>query len=224
MGAVVSRSVPRDHRETDVRFRQRRIISALVLLAGTLALAASLRMEQNSPWFPLAALGVAAVWAIGSFASGTLHLGWVHSGELLRRPIWQPIAVGALLAAVFIVGAFVTVRIPPLAAQAREVLGFATSGSIWLLTVTTLLSGIAEELFFRGGLYAAVREPHQVLVTTVAYIAATLATGNPLLAFAAGALGWVTALERRATGGVLAPALTHVTWSLTMLHVLPFVF
>jgi hypothetical protein len=31
-------------------------------------------------------------------------------------------------------------------------------------------------------------------------------------------------LERRATGGVLAPMLTHVTWSLLMLLVLPPLF
>ena len=31
-------------------------------------------------------------------------------------------------------------------------------------------------------------------------------------------------VERRASGGILAPILTHVTWSLSMLVVLPLVF
>ncbi len=53
---------------------------------------------------------------------------------------------------------------------------------------------------------------------------ATLATGNVMLAFAALVLGLVVGLERRASGGVLGPILTHVTWSLSMLVVLPAVF
>jgi len=53
---------------------------------------------------------------------------------------------------------------------------------------------------------------------------ATLATGNVMLAFAAVLLGLVVGLERRASGGVLAPILTHCTWSLAMLFALPLVF
>ena len=43
----------------------------------------------------------------------------------------------------------------------------------------------------------------------------------PLLVFAAALLGVVLGLQRRVTGGVLAPMITHVTWSLSMLLVLP---
>jgi hypothetical protein len=42
-----------------------------------------------------------------------------------------------------------------------------------------------------------------------------------MLAFAALFIGAVVGLQRRASGGVLAPILTHVTWSLSMLLVLP---
>ena len=83
---------------------------------------------------------------------------------------------------------------------------------------------MAEEFFFRGALYAAVREPHQVLVTTVAYAVATAFTGNIMLAFSAAVLGLITGLQRRSTGGIVAPILTHVTWSMSMLFVLPLVF
>jgi uncharacterized protein len=34
----------------------------------------------------------------------------------------------------------------------------------------------------------------------------------------------VVALQRRASGGILAPILTHITWSLSMLVVLPPIF
>jgi len=60
--------------------------------------------------------------------------------------------------------------------------------------------------------------------TTAAYFVATLATGNVMLAFAALLLGAVCGLQRRASGGVLAPALTHVTWSVAMLFALPAIF
>jgi uncharacterized protein len=53
---------------------------------------------------------------------------------------------------------------------------------------------------------------------------ATLATGNLMLGFAAILLGLVVGLERRASGGVLAPVLTHVTWSTAMLFLLPLIF
>jgi hypothetical protein len=53
---------------------------------------------------------------------------------------------------------------------------------------------------------------------------ATLATGNVMLGIAAILLGTVVGLQRRASGGVLAPILTHCTWSLAMLYVLPLVF
>lgn len=219
-----TRRVERDHRDTDELWRRRRIVSLVVLVVGAVALAASLRMPRDSPWFPAAALGVAAVWALGAFASGRLHLGRISVAERLRRPVLQPIVAGLLLAALFIAGAYVTRLVPFLNSQADSVLAFAQEGSLLLLTITTAVSGLAEELFFRGALYAAVREGWQVAVTTTAYALATLLTGNVMLAFAAAVLGLVTGLQRRATGGVLAPILTHLTWSLTMLFVLPRIF
>ena len=62
------------------------------------------------------------------------------------------------------------------------------------------------------------------LCFTLAYTVATLATGNVMLGLAAVLLGLVVGLERRASGGVLAPILTHVTWSTTMLFLLPLLF
>ena len=44
-----------------------------------------------------------------------------------------------------------------------------------------------------------------------------------MLGFAALVLGAVVSLQRRATGGVLAPVLTHVTWSVLLFVTLPLV-
>jgi hypothetical protein len=62
------------------------------------------------------------------------------------------------------------------------------------------------------------------LISTTLYALATVAGDNPVLVFAAVVVGTVVALERRASGGILAPILTHITWSLSMLFVLPPIF
>ena len=212
---------PRNHRQSARDFRRRQLVSAGVVVVGALVLAFALRRtEPGSLEFYAATLLLAAVWAGGAFASGPLHLGRVGSDETAARPIVQPILIGAGLSIVFIVGAFIVRLIPPLADQVRAVLDFAGDGATPLLLVVTVLNGIAEELFFRGALYASIRK-RQVLITAVAYSIATAATGNVMLAFAALVLGVVVGLERRASGGILAPVLTHLVWSVTMLYALP---
>lgn len=213
-----------DRPDSAQEWQRRRIRSLAVLCAGAAGLAASLRMDHHSSWFPLAALAVAAIWALGGLWSGPLHLGRILVDGRLERPVVQPLLLGLALAAVFVGGSVLTLHLPSLASQVRDVLGFAQSGSLVLLTITTLLSGIAEEIFFRGALYAAIRPPFQVLVTSGLYVVATGLVGNVMLGFAAAVIGVVAALQRRATGGVLAPIITHVTWSLAMLHVLPRIF
>ncbi|CUR55614.1 Abortive infection protein [metagenome] len=215
---------PRDHWQSPAAFRRRRVVTVVVVLVGALILAFSLRLEPGSPSFYPATLALAAVWAIGGFASGPLHLGSIAVGAKgHRRPILQPVAIGLGLAGVFTVGALVVKEIPPLERQVTSVLDFADLGVGPLVLLVTVLNGIAEELFFRGAVYAAVKR-HQVAVTAVAYCLTTAATGNVMLTFSALLLGVVVGLQRRASGGVLAPILTHLSWSVTMLYVLPAIF
>jgi membrane protease YdiL (CAAX protease family) len=134
-----------------------------------------------------------------------------------------PVAYAALLAAAFVVGALVVRQVPWLDDQVRHVLDHADQGSVPLLALITAVNGVAEELFFRGALYAATPR-YPVVVTTAAYVLAVLASGNVMLAFAAVLLGVLVGLERRATGGIQAPIITHVLWSVTMLVALPALF
>lgn len=131
---------------------------------------------------------------------------------------------GVLAGLVFIIGALIVRQIPALHDYVAEVLAHARYGSLPLVAVITLLNGVAEEVFFRGALFAAIGRKHPVLISTVIYAAATLATGNPMLVFAALTLGVVLALQRRASGGILGPIITHVTWSMMMLFLLPPLF
>jgi membrane protease YdiL (CAAX protease family) len=216
--------VPRDQRDTPEAFRRRQLVAAVVVLVGAIVLGWSLRLEPGSNVFYVAAVLLAGIWAAGAFLSGRLHLGRIAGGtEMFVRPILAPILLGLLLVGVFVLGSLVVREIDPLADYVSSVLAYADEGSLTVLAIITFFNGIAEELFFRGAMYAAIPR-HPVLWTTLAYVVATLATGNVMLGFAAIVLGAVCGLERRASGGVLAPVLTHITWSLSMLFVLPLLF
>jgi membrane protease YdiL (CAAX protease family) len=221
---VLIDKVERDHWQPDHEFLRRRIVVAITLAIGATLLGLSFSTRQGDPAFYPLTFGLAATWAIGSFASGPLHLGHILSRGTLRRPIVAPIAVGLALAGAFVLGALVMRTIPPLASLAEDVLGYARAGNLLIISVITLVNGITEELFFRGALFAAIGVRHPVLISTIIYSLATVAGGNPVLVFTAALLGTVLGLQRRAGGGVLAPILTHVTWSLTMLFALPPIF
>jgi membrane protease YdiL (CAAX protease family) len=215
--------VPRDQRDSETAFRRRQVVAAIVVLVGAVVLGWSLRLEPGGNTFYVAAVLLAGIWAAGAFLSGRLHLGRIAGGEVFIRPVVAPILLGLLLVGIFVLGSLVVREIPPLADYVSSVLAYADEGSLTVLAVITFFNGIAEELFFRGAMYAAIPR-HPVLWTTLAYVVATLATGNIMLGFAAIILGAVCGLERRASGGVLAPILTHITWSLSMLFLLPLLF
>ena len=215
--------VPRDHREPPAVLRRRQLATACFAVLGAVVLGVSLRLEPGNGWFYPATIALAAVWVIGAFASGRLHLGWIGGGTGAVRPVLAPVLVGLLLAGLFVVGALVVRQVPYLGDRVAGVLGYTDEGSRIALLLIAVLNGVAEELFFRGAVYAAVtRRP--VLWTTLGYTAVTLATGNVMLALAAAVLGLVVGLERRASGGILAPVLTHVSWSVVMLLALPPLF
>jgi membrane protease YdiL (CAAX protease family) len=90
--------------------------------------------------------------------------------------------------------------------------------------LTTLANGAAEEVFFRGALYAAIGGKHPVALSTAVYSLATIPTRNPALVLASAAMGALFGLQRRATGGIQAPILTHLTWSTLMVRFLPPLF
>jgi membrane protease YdiL (CAAX protease family) len=217
----LSEKVPRDHWESDDAFRRRRQVVATTSVAGAGLLGASLSTRPNSGAFYGLTLGTAATWIVGGLVSGRLHLGRMRRGERLQRPIVTPVLTGVGAFGVFYGAALVCRYIPVLDRAIHSVLRYANQGSDPLVLVTTLANGAAEEVFFRGALYAAVGVRHAVVVSTVVYALTTVATGNVMLVFAAVVLGVVVGLQRRVSGGVLAPMITHVTWSMGMLLLLP---
>jgi len=218
------RSVPRDHRETDEAFRRRRRVTAATAVTGASLLGVSLSTPPGSPRFYGLTLGVAGTWVAGGFASGPLHLGRMFGrGEQLRRPVVTPVLSGVGAFGAFYAAALVARRIPVLERAIGSVLSYADQGSAPLVLTTTLANGLAEEVFFRGALYAAAAA-RPVLVSTVVYGLATTTTRNPALVLASVPMGLIFAQQRRITGGIQAPMLTHVVWSALMLRYLPPLF
>jgi membrane protease YdiL (CAAX protease family) len=219
---VANVAVP--HHEAPSVIRRRRVVVAVVLVIGAVLLSFSLSRTPGETSFYWLTFALAAVWSLGAFLSGPLHLGSICWRGRTRRPVLTGAGIGLLLGGIFIVGGLVARQIPPVADLITRVLEFANQGTLPLVVVITLVNGVAEELFFRGALYTALPRPYRVVVSTLLYVAVTAASGNPMLGFAAIILGTVCALERRATGGVLAPVLTHLVWGLIMVLVLPPLF
>ncbi len=216
--------VPRDHWESDSAFRRRRRVVAGVSVVGAGLLGVSLSTEPDSPEFYGLTLGVAGTWIAGGLVSGPLHLGWMQRGDALQRPVVTPILTGMAAFGAFYGAALVARRIPVLDHALRSVLQYAKEGNGPAVLLTTLANGAAEEVFFRGALYAAVGGQRPVLQSTAVYALATTATRNPALVLASGVMGTLFGLQRRASGGIQAPLLTHLTWSALMLRYLPPLF
>jgi membrane protease YdiL (CAAX protease family) len=219
---VVNVAVPQNEAPSVVR--RRRIIVAFVIVFGAAALSFALRSHPGQPSFYWWSLTLAGVWALGAFLSGPLHLGGARWRGRNQRPVVSGTVIGLLLGGVFVLGGLIAREIPVVADLITRVLHYTDQGS-WRLTMAVALVGaVAEETFYRGSLYTALGRHHPLLISTVIYVIATLASGNVMLGFAAIFLGTVCALERRATGGVLAPILTHFVWTLVVLLALPPLF
>jgi uncharacterized protein len=213
--------------EQDPPMRRPAVLIATVVV-GAAVLGWSLRVPPGDPLFYVGTLATAVVWVTGAVLSGSVRsLRWTGTagrpGGTRSRSSQAlgALVLGLLLVAVFVVAGLAVGQVPVLARPVRHLLDHADAAWLPLVAVLTAVNGVAEELFFRGALYGAVRRRDPVLVTTVVYAVVTAASGIPLLVLAAAIVGVVTALQRRATGGLLAPAVTHVTWSLGMLLLLP---
>ena len=204
--------------------RRRRLIVCVVLVIGAVLLGYSLRSRPGDQSFFVSAVSLGAVWTVGAFLSGPLHLGSINWRGRNQRPALTGISVGLLLGAVFLAGGLVAREIPPIADRITRVLEYTNHGHLGFIVLIALFNGVAEELFFRGALYTALGRFYPVAISTLLYVCASSASGNVMLGFAALILGTVCACERRATGGVLAPVLTHLVWGLIMVLALPPIF
>jgi hypothetical protein len=221
----ITHVAPVHHLESRPVARRRRAVVSMTSVLGAGVLGLSLAAPPNSRRFYVLTLTAAGTWTVGGLASGPLHLGWIEGrDQRLRRPWITPVATGVGAFGFFYACGLVAREIPFLDRSVTRVLQFAEEGSMPLVLLTAYANGIGEEIFFRGALYATLPRDHAVVASTGVYAVATVATRNPALVLAAGVMGALFALQRRASGGLQAPLLTHLTWSTLMIRYLPPLF
>ena len=221
----ITHVVPVERLETAAVVRRRRRVVTGVSVLGTGLLGLSLSTKPDSRAFYAMTSAVAATWTAGGVVSGPLHLGWIQSRDQhRRRPVLTPVATGVGAFGFSYAAALLARRIPVLDRAIGNVLQFAEEGQGPLVVATTLANGLGEEIFFRGAMYAALDPGHAVVASTAVYTLTTASTRNPALMLAAGVMGTLFGLQRRASGGLQAPVLTHLTWSTLMVRYLPPLF
>lgn len=210
---------------TRLRGSATELLAAGTLAVGTPLLRAAILAPRGGSSFRRRTLALAATWAAGGAATGQLRpeLWRVRDRDELTERVLRPAATAAGTVAVFAAGALVVSRVPVLRREIETVIAHATRGSFVQAAALAFLTGVTEEVFFRGTLHelATARGLPEPATTTAAYAVTTCATGNPLLVLASAILGGLAGLERRRTGSVLAPAVLHLGWSVGMVTVLP---
>jgi membrane protease YdiL (CAAX protease family) len=194
-------------------------------LGAAALLRSSFAAKAGSARFYLLTTGLAGTWTGGALGAGPVPWrgdAWrARPGGAARALVVVPVVTGAVTFVVFY-GAARVVRRHRLARRAiGSVFHYAEAGSTPLVVLIAAGSGVAEELYFRGALWSG---PRPLRTTTLAYAASTAATGNPALVLAGLITSVIFGWQRDVTGGVLAPAVTHVTWSVLMLRFLPPLF
>jgi membrane protease YdiL (CAAX protease family) len=192
---------------------------AVAGLAGAGLVRASLSADADSAQFYLLTAGLAANWTGAALSAGPPPAGPVRLGQLVR-----PALTGAATFGLFYGCARASRHWPVLERAIRSVLRYVDEGSTVPVLITAGVNAVAEELFFRGAVWDLASGARPLAVTTAAYTASTAATGNLALVLGGAATSLVFGAERARSGGVAAPAVAHVTWSLLMLTCLPPLF
>jgi membrane protease YdiL (CAAX protease family) len=201
--------------------RRRQQVVVVTLVVGTAALGATLAAPRGSLAFTLLGFLVAGVWLAGSVAAGPP----VAAPPPTARDVAAAVGLGGVAFGAFVAASLAARQIPVLDGAVDSVLAKAEAGPTALVLLIAVVNAVAEERFFRGALPAAlpgaVVGTGRAVLATAVYVVVTGASLNIALVLAAVVMGTLLMVERLATGGTLAPALTHVTWSILMILVFP---
>ena len=202
--------------------RRNRGIAAATAVTGAVLLYLGVQVEPGDTSFYIFTVALAIVWVVGSLLTARSRtFGSIREGRL-----WRDLGLGALgglvLLVIFLIGAGAVARIAFLAEPVEELLAHASFGSLFIVTLITVLNGVTEEIFFRGALHESLggTRTRRLVGTTLIYTIVTAASGIPLLALAAASMGVLAEWLRQRTGALLAPITAHLTWSLGMLYLL----
>lgn len=192
----------------------------LFLVLGTGTLYLTFTVSYDSSLFFKYSMVLGACW-LAVFIAGLAIDDGVSPSE--RAPVakaaWLGLLGGLAVGIVSVVGAWVLSLLPWTADLIAEVLGPVGADNFGPVFVTALIVGAAEELAFRGGVFALFRE-RPILWSTLIYAIVTCATLNPALVLATVVIGLPFAWLRQWTGQVIAPMLAHMAWTTVTLCVL----
>ncbi|NUL59393.1 CPBP family intramembrane metalloprotease [Brevibacterium luteolum] len=207
----------------------------IVLGALILRKAFGLGTSAGTAALPLWSLALAAVWTLGGIA--LMLLARAHArrhrsadpapGPPTRRSAasagWRALAIGAVLAGASFLGGWILSLIPATAPWITAALVTAGTSAAGLTLAAAVVTGLAEEVFFRLGLADLFRGRARWIAPTVIYTLVTCATLNPGLIAAAPVVGLAAAWARESTGRWFAPLIVHGLWSLAMVGIFPLV-
>jgi uncharacterized protein len=194
-------------------------------LGASALLRLSFSSREGSSHFYLLTAGLAGTLTTGALGAGPVR--WFgedfrgRPASAVRDLVGVPALVGAATFAGFYAAARVVRRHPPLRQAIASVFRYADRGSTPLVVLIAASGGVAEELFYRGALW---RGQRPLQSSTLAYATSTAAAGNPALVLAGVVTSVIFGWQRAVSGGVLAPAVAHVTWSVLMLRHVPPLF
>ena len=194
-------------------------------LAAAALLRSSFNAKAGSARFYLLTSSLAGTWTASALGAGRIplrdHCRPASRADAARDLVIIPVITGAASFAMFFAAGQVVRRHLLLRRVIGSVFHYADAGSTPLVVLIAAGSGVAEELYFHGALWSG---PRPLRSTTLAYAVSTVAAGNPALVLAGIVTSLIFGWQRSATGGVAAPAVAHVTWSLLMLRFIPPLF
>jgi hypothetical protein len=189
------------------------------LAAWAVTYPAAFRFHVLPLWPSMVALAVLSWWAA-----------WHPDLEVLLRPtrrlVTMGLASGLALYAVFAVGA-VVIRPTPLWPRVEETAALVRTAPVTVAALLILfVTSPAEEVLWRGAVFARLARRlgpgwRTVVATTLLYALFVGLSGNPALPLAACACGAVWARQRQVTGSLVPGAVSHATWALATLLLLP---
>ncbi|WP_342319421.1 CPBP family glutamic-type intramembrane protease [Corynebacterium mayonis] len=206
----------------------RNLVFFLPCALGFLGLFTARFMGDGTAGYYAATLFTAAVYASAWWV-------WGRRDMLTCRRVGRDIAVGVglgvTLGAVFVLGATVVSHIPFLADPVTQLLTASQRGGLPMTILVLVMNGIGEELVYRDVVPGQLEKTGLVrgkvalgVASVGIYTLVTVAMGVPLLLLGAASLGALCYLLASNTSRLWAPLAAHLSWSISMLFLLPLFF
>ena len=148
------------------------------------------------------------------------------TGRELARDVGIGLAVGVVMTAGTYAAYAVVERVyPPLAGKVAGLYGDAHKEQLAFAVVATLAAIVAEEVLWRGPLFGMLKRRAGVAVAAAlslgTYTLAQSGSGSSVVVLAALVCGAIWLGERIYTKSIVAPLVSHLMWTVVVIHVLP---